>query len=145
MLSSNDFKFGHKLKHLEVDRTIEDGSLNVVEKITRVIMIFYANLQYLSVLLQKLRKIILFICSNHNANQSVSLWFKRYTYHKYYLKIYKYLFFMIIQGCIEKSIDCSSLSEKSTISDRGSKKNRWKLSLGSRHSQSLRSRSAKKY
>ena len=44
MLLSNDFKFGHKLKHLEVDRTIEDGSLNVVEKITRVIMIFYANL-----------------------------------------------------------------------------------------------------
>ena len=31
---------------------------------------------------------------------------------------------MIIQGCIEKSIvsDCSSLSEKSIISDRGSKK-----------------------
>ena len=89
-LLSNDFKFGHKLKHLEVDRTIEDGSLNVVEKITRVIMIFYANLQYLSVLLQKLREIILFICSNHNANQSVSLWFKRYTYHKYYLKMYTY-------------------------------------------------------
>ena len=41
---SEDFKFGHKLKHLEVDRTIEDGSLKVVEKITRVIMIFYANL-----------------------------------------------------------------------------------------------------
>ena len=71
MLLSNDFKFGHKFKHLEVDRTIEDGSLNVVKKITRVIMIFYANLQYLSVLLQKLRKIILFICSNHNVNQSV--------------------------------------------------------------------------
>ena len=31
---------------------------------------------------------------------------------------------MIIQGCIEKSIvsDCSSLSEKSIVSDRGSKK-----------------------
>ena len=47
-LLSNDFKFGHKLKHLEVNRTIEDGSL-VVEKTKRVIMIFYANLQYLSV------------------------------------------------------------------------------------------------
>ena len=66
-LLSNDFKFGHKLKHLEFNRTIEDGSLNVVRNTKRVIMIFYANFQYL----QKLRKIILFICSNHNVNQSV--------------------------------------------------------------------------
>ena len=71
MLSSNDFKFGHKLKHLEVNRTIEDGSL-VVEKTKRVIMIFYANLQYLSV--EKLS--YLFV----QTTMSISLWFKRYTY-----------------------------------------------------------------
>ena len=46
-LLSNDFKFGHKLKHLEFNRT--NGSLNVVENTTRVIMIFYANFKYLSV------------------------------------------------------------------------------------------------
>ena len=70
-LLSNDFKFGHKLKHLEFDRTIEDGSL-VVEKTKRVIMIFYANLQYLSV--EKLS--YLFV----QTTMSISLWFKRYTY-----------------------------------------------------------------
>ena len=72
MLSSNDFKFGHKLKHLEFNTKIEDDSLNVVEKTTRVIMIFYANLQYLSV--EKLS--YLFV----QTTMSISLWFKRYTY-----------------------------------------------------------------
>ena len=81
MLSSNDFKFGHKLKHLEFNRTIEDGNLNVVENITRVIMIFYF-FQYLSV--EKLS--YLFV----QTAMSISLWFKSYTYHEYCLKIYAY-------------------------------------------------------
>ena len=35
---SDDFKFWHKLKHLEFNWTIEEGSLNVVDKTIRVIM-----------------------------------------------------------------------------------------------------------
>ena len=75
---SEDFKIGYKLKHLEFNRTIEEGSFNdVVDNITRVIIMFLCKFPVFVSLFDRnnavqWRKIILFV------QNTIGLWFKIY-------------------------------------------------------------------
>ena len=75
---SDDFKFGHKLKHLEFKWTIEEGSLNdVVDNTTREIMMLLCKFPVFVSLFDRnnavqWRKIILFV------QNTIGLWFKIY-------------------------------------------------------------------